>query len=295
MGHTDAPYSPTLDALVDEVLNGFGLMAGPVAFLVQDVTESATTFVLSPGQTPSVGTAMEVDHELVLVASVDQQSGVVTTTTRGRGYRGSPATSHEAGALVACAPAIPRWTVIRAINAEIDSLYPAVMAVSALDSEVYDGVVPLDSVTDAVLDVRTLDSDGVTWERVRKWETESALPLSLAASGRAVIVPAVPDGTAVQVVVGSRPSLLTSADDDFVESGLPEQLSSLVVLGAALRILPPLDAYRLTMARVGNQEQAQLGPASLLAREWSRSYAERRDAATRDFRRLYPARTHFTR
>ena len=295
MASTDVSVSVTLGSLVDDVLGMFNFNPGPMCWLSSGIDDSTLSVPLAGGVALAPGATIEVDHELMLVSAFDSNSGVMTLAPRGRGWRGSPASAHESGAVVSVAPPVSRWSTIRAINAEVSALFPALMAVRPLETSVSGGTIPLDVETDCVLDVRVLDSDGVTWSRVRWWETESSLPSGVAASGRGVSVPSVKDGDVVQVVVGGRPSLLTSTDDDFTETGLPESAAALVSLGAAIRLLPSLDSYRLTFPTVGNQEQAQLGSASLLVREWTRTYTSRLDAESREFRRRFPARAHYTR
>lgn len=283
----------TLDTMVDEVLSLLGASeTWQVTTLVGALTDSATDFLVDSVGSISPG-IIEIDHEVMLVSRVNPTSNQVTVGKRG--YRGTAASPHASGALVFIAPPVTRGSVVREINGEIADLWSAgISSVATQQATVSStNTVALPSGDPMVVDVKALVNG--EWVRVRTWEVESGLPASESASGVVVVLPTLCSGDTVRVTIASRPPLFASVNDQFGATGLPATLRSLVVLGAACRLLPALDAYRLAFPTVGDGQQAQVGPASLLGRELRARYRERLAQEQSGFAKRNPSRIHFTR
>lgn len=291
---TDPQTVPSWDSvgdIVDEIIaNILGPDVGNVATL--DLAVDADGLVLKLDDVSGVSKcAVEVDHELMLVATVDPGASTARIRANGRGYRGTTAVSHEVGSLVTIAPTVARSAVLREMNNELSELYPSVMAVEIEENVVTGTVVPLDSDVGAILDVTAKVDD--TWTPVRRWSAWASAPEDIAPSGYAVSVPDLDAGTLVRITLGKRPTPVTSTKGSFTHTGLGASVKPLVVAGTVLRLLPAFDAYRLSQARVGDNGQAQVGPASILARELKTRKAELIAQQQRALRTLYPARIHF--
>ena len=289
---TTIPLDVTVDDLVDEVISTVvGASSGNLAVLTSPVT--ATDLTLDLDSVSQVSRCIvEIDEELMLVSSVDPGTNTATVFAKGRGYRGTVAASHDSGSIVSIAPALSRASVLREINNEVVGLYPDLTAPSIEMSVSTDGWVPIPEDAVDVLDVSV--KNGSYWERLRHWEAWASAPEDVSYSGRAVKCPTLPNATEVQVTVGLRPEPFASTTETFESCGLPDSCRPLVVQGVILRLLPAFDSYRLTMAQVGDSSQAQLGPASVLAREVKSRRADLLAREVKALRNLYPARVHFT-
>lgn len=277
----------SLESLVDEVIDLLGGLEVPAfTTLTGSITDSATSFTLGDASAMSRG-VIEIDHELMLVGSTDQATGQVTVVARG--YRGTAKSPHAAGSVVSISPPLPRATVIREINNELREIYPQIVAVSTISATLSGGWVTLPAGTSYVLDVLT--SDGV---RVRSWQAQQGLPLSVCSTGRGIQVPGWADGQSFQVIVGSAPTAFTSTGQTWASTGLASSTKTLVLLGAATRILPAFDSYRLTLEKVQDQGNPTAGSASMLNRELRARYRERLQSERDAFYSLYPLRIHFT-
>ena len=291
---TDIPVDLTAGDIVDEVISTLlGPEVGVLATLVDAI--DADDLTLSLDSISGVSRCVvEIDHELLLVSSVDQATSTATVFNRGRGYRGTSATAHEAGSIVSVAPPIPRASVLREVNNAILGLYPAIVVPVIEETEVTNGWAPIPEDALDVLDVAVQDTAGY-WARTRHWELWSSAPGDTSFSGRAILCPTLPTGTTIQATLGYRPEPFTSTLDTYEMSGLPASAKALLVIDTACRLLPTFDTYRLTLSRVGDSEQASLGPASVLAREFKTRRAELLAAEQKALRNRYPARVHLTR
>ena len=77
------------------------------------------------------------------------------------------------------------------------------------------------------------------------------------------------------MIVGSAPTAFTSTGQTWASTGLASSTKTLVLLGAATRILPAFDSYRLTLEKVQDQGNPTAGSASMLNRELRARYRER--------------------
>lgn len=293
MTATDAiPTGDTVEEIVDEVIASLvGIEAGNVTTLKTGITAVDTSIPLSDANGVS-RCVIEIDHELMLVLSVDTASGVATVGTKTRGYRGTQAVAHDAGSLVTVAPPIPRSLALRALNNAIVNLYPDITAPVTEEVEVYEGWAPVSSEGEVILDVMV--QDGTDWIQAHTWRAKSDLPTSISSSGRAIRIPGLNNGDDVRVTVGRRPSPFVSTGASFSSTGLSPSLRSVVILDAAVGLLPAFDAYRLALAKVGDGGQVAVGPASLLARELTTKRNLQLARAQAAYRAQWPTRAHFS-
>lgn len=278
---------------------GLGVKEDTVAYLASDITANATTFSVDDASKFSAGW-LEIDLEMIRIKSVDLQANTITLAPAGRGYRGTVAAQHSAGAEVLFKPIMARSVVAREINREIAGLYPTLAGIDTLDITTGSPTVmaygiPADA--DAVVDVRRKDPLG-NWVRVRSWETEFSVNTDDFPTGAAVVLgEPLPLGTAVQVVFSRRPRLLTGLNDAFSGTGLPDGAADVVELGAIVRLLPAFDIGRLSNLTVSENEAQSLrlqgtSGGSITTRELKAQYAARLDAEQRAFAKKYPPRLH---
>lgn len=284
----------SLRSLVEGVLDhlyGHSAQLDNVAALTADMSSSDTSLTVDDASGMSAG-LVEIDMELMRVRSVDLASNKIDLHPSGRGIRGSLAAAHKAGAEVRIQPIMPYASVVREVNAELQALYPRIVAVDTVDIESTGVATAYELPPDAsmVLDVRWLDHDN-EWQRIRKWELEAD------SSTRVLRVDA-PSGT-VRVLTGRRYRPLSSLDDSLSAAGAPDAVEDIIRMGAVLRLLPSMDIARLSVitAQAVNAGggSPQPGAGIMVAREIKQQYLARIEQETASFRQLFPARCHITR
>lgn len=301
---TIAGYTPstlTLGALVEGVLSYLqAQQQNAVTSLTADITSSATSFVVDDASSVSAG-LIEVDTELMQVVRADLSTNTVTIAPRGRGYRGTTAATHTAGAEVRIRPLMPYSSVIREINNELSGLYPKMSWVSDYEFTYDPTKIAFDLPADVglVLDVRYLDRLN-EWQRVRNWEMEKGQDTADVSSGASIRVYAPEALSTIRVVYGKRfgrPAALT--DVMGTVTGLPSSCEDIITIGAACRLLPSLDVAKLSSVTIPNAEAAgrtpQPGTGVMVAREWRALYKDRIETEVSAFRKAYPVRVHHTR
>lgn len=291
----------TLGSIVEGVLDhlyGHSAQQDATAELAAPITSSATSLTVDSAQNISAG-LIEVDMELMRVKGVDLTSQSVTLRTLGRGVRGTTAASHATGAEVRVAPIMPYFSVVREVNAEIASMFPALSAVGTVELPWQSTQVAYDLPADAVsvLDVRYRDPLG-NWERVRAWEVEYGQNLTDHPTGKTLRA-GIPYPATLRIIYGKAFTPMATLADTLADTGLPESTEDVLRMGAILRLLPSLDLARLsvitTQSADANGKPPQPGTGVAVAREVRNQYAIRREQEIGKFRQQYPSRCHFTR
>ncbi len=126
----------TLGNMIDEVLinlAGYTLQQDKATHLTSDVTTTTSTIaaptILSLGSTELGKGTIEIDEELIWIDSFDRIANTATVSPFGRGYLGTTAATHTAGAKVTISPTFPRYVIKRAINDTIRALGANIFAV----------------------------------------------------------------------------------------------------------------------------------------------------------------------
>ena len=296
-----AASGPTLSELVTELVNlvqGYSISPDRVLVLKNAASSTDLTLVLeSDGVSDITPGVYEVDDELVYVTATDPTTGSCTVHPRGRGWLGSVAAAHSAGALVTVSPSLARDQARRAINDAVSSLYPTIFGVGTVTTDTTDSwFVELPADAEFVLDVRRLDADG-EWQRVRAWEAEMSSAFA-ASTTKAVRLPGTCQGTTVQVVYAARPEPLAAADQQFSETGLSPGCKEAVLMLALAKVAQVIDFGRLSdrfaTAR-GDSQQPQITSGFQMSRALRADAQAAVDREAVALRHLYPARQHFVR
>lgn len=294
------PADHTLDDLVEEVLGnfqGYTLSPDQVTALNGAITATDTTVPIVSVET-GLGTGMvEVGDELMYVQSVDTDAGSLTLLPKGRGWRGTPATAHEAGDTVVVSPLVPRYRVKKALNDAIAGMWPVVFGVATNEFTYDSGTLAwsLPAEAEMILAVRYKDLNG-DWRDAHSWEVVNSVNTADFATGSALrITSAIPSGATVQVVYGKRPSTLDAPTATLSSSGLSASAKDAVVYGAMARLAPALDTGRLGVQYVPADEldqPRQLGSAMALAREFQNIFTAAVQREQSALQNRYPARIH---
>lgn len=284
----------TLGDLTDEVihnLSGYSTRADAMASTVADITESALGIRVDDIGNFAKG-IIQIESELVYVSGVDSTTSTLTVPAWGRGFRGSQAVPHLAGAQVSVAPSWPRVSVAHAINQTIRSLYPTLFAISNTESTVGHGPIVFEVPGDCerVLEVYFLAPGLTAWHRVREWNLMHNHPI-----GNTGIVIEVyggyPPGTTIGVSYATAPRTIADENGEWWGTGLPENYQELVILGATYRLLPALDAVRLprdSASAVEADAQNQVGSAVALAKTYVALFQDRLQQEAQVLNDRYP-------
>lgn len=232
---------------------------------------------------------VEIDEELLYVDSVDGSNLVIPAF--GRGYRGSVAAAHAAGAMVTFDPSFPRLEIGRAIDQVVAGLFPALYRIQevTLDSQAVDASYALPADVEQVLRVESkLESDvSDYWAPLVNWELEKGTVSALN------LYEGTLPGWKVRVVYAAKFGALTT---DLATAGIPESYADLITYGVTQRLIRFLEPARLQLASVENVSRAQYIQSGDAGRTATQLYALYQQRVAEERRRLleqYPARPNF--
>lgn len=290
------PVSSTFADMVDEcrlLLQGWGSDNDQVGTLTSSIESTDLLIPVEPGVTQGL---IEIDSELIWVQSVD--SGVASIPPWGRGFKRTTATSHTAGAMVSIAPAYPSAVVARELRNSISRVYPDLFAVSSVVTTITDSKyeVTMPANLGRVLSVGWRFTSAHPWIPLRHWELQAA-----PATGSNPVLYVglgVGQNASLHVVYAHRPTIPTADTDTFISTGLPESAQDVVILGAAERLLPWMDAAAIPSRTVPSDttdRQIPAGTAVTVGRDLRQRYAQRLATESASLKAKYPTRAHKVR
>lgn len=303
----------TLSEMIDEVqmnLQGYTLQQDRATYLAQPVT-TTTSSIASPtiinlGSTENLGKGViEIDEELIWIDSYDRVSNTGTVAPWGRGYLGTTAATHDAGAKVTIAPTFPRYVIKKAINDTIRAIGATIFSVGQT-TFTYNAAVTtykLDNLD--IQNILTMNWESVgpskEWIRVRNFSFDSLPNAATWGSGAQTVSigDAITPGRTVKVTYATAPKAFTSNDQVFTtQTGLPESVRDVVILGAVYRLLSFLDPARAAMTSPQADEtdsRRPYGSSSNATRQIFALYTQRLQEETQAQQTLYPIRVHYSR
>jgi hypothetical protein len=302
----------TLGNMIDEVLvnlAGYTLQQDKATHLTSDVTTTTSTIaaptILSLGSTELGKGTIEIDEELMWVDSFDRIANTATVSPFGRGYLGTTATTHTAGAKVTISPTFPRHVVKRAINDTIRALGTSIFAVKQT-SFTYNAAITtyeLDNLN--IRNILTMHWEAIgptkEWIRVKRFDFDSLPSINTwgATAQTVTIGDIITPGRTVKVVYASEPTAFSSNSDVFTTvTGLPESVRDVVILGAAYRLLTYLDPARASMVSPQADEtdaKRPYGSSGNATRQLYSLYTQRLAEETKAQQQQYSARVHYSR
>lgn len=271
--------------------------------LTSTITSSASTFVVDDIEMVNKG-VIEIDREMIYTRSKDAATATVTIEPWGRGYYGSTAAAHTAGARVVSNPDWPSARIASTINEQIAALYPALYAIGTdetltVNSSTNTYVVP--AAAESLLAVLwNPPGPGEEWVRVTRWTFNYSASTTDFASGKSVeIWQGMTPGRPIRLVFRKQPSALVADGDVFATtSGLPESCRDVVVLGTVARMLVGAEPGRVITSRVENASRDQLvpvGSATSVARQITALVDRRVAEERRKLALQYPVVQQFVR
>lgn len=274
----------------------YGMQQGQFNFLTSTINDSATTLTvdLNTGGIQA-GVLIGIDDEIIFVKAV---SGQVATVSRG--WDGSTAASHTAGAIIEVQPRFPRFAVKQALLDEINS-WPKSLYQSPVPIEMAGSTTTraynLTSLGDFydVLDVWRDPYTGSTAPvPVLGWKVERKAETSDYASGKALILPvALSEAVNLRITV-SKPfttTTFTSGTDVNTTIGLATSMNDIPPYGAAWRLLAPLEIKRSFTNAQPEPRMAEEVPAGSALRTAAGMKALRDERINEESDRLAASRT----
>lgn len=248
------------------------------------MNSSVTSVVLDLDPTAvQIGTVLSIDLELMYVTGISSQTATVI-----RGYRGSTAAAHTAGAVITVNPRYSRFSVFNALNDDLNDLSAEGLGKFAAVELTYNpavegynltGVTSIDEIVQVSYQDVGPEKDWPPipmglWSLRRNAETDDF------STGFALITKGYSEpGMQLRVVYRAPFSLFTAESSDAqTVAGLPATANDLPPLGAAMRLVYPREGQRNQIEAQPDTRRADEVPAGALlnaARGWQELRAGR--------------------
>jgi hypothetical protein len=287
----------TASALLDRVNRQ--LLAGTVEEqnkLSVGVSSSDATFTLSYDLAGlRAGTIFEVDSELVYVWEATSGSKSLTVE---RGYAGTTAASHSAGAIIKLNPRFPKSQMLDALNQDIDDLASPLnglfrVVTLSIDYNGSDKQINLTGATDVIdlIDVRLryLSDD---YPYLSKTKLQRDLPTADFASGYAIVFNE-PVMSGTLRVRYKAPFARVASISDSIQSvaGIPVSMEDILEMGVMSRMLSTREVKRNFIESQGDTRRSDEVPPGAMRDSFGNILRLRRDriiAEAAKLSRLYP-------
>lgn len=239
----------------------------------------------------SPGAVLGVGLEEMYVWSVAAPSATVQ-----RGWNGSTAAQHAAGAVVEVNPLFSQWRIFNEINAELNSLSPQIYQVKTVSvtASINSSYNLATDVLD-ILNVQYNDITGADWPVLTRWALLTNQDTAVFASGKALRLYEMPaPGRTIRVTYAAPLSTLaTIADTVETTSGIPASAIDIPAIGAAARLLSSRESRRSQVDAQPEPRQAGDVPPGT-ARSAAAQLFALRDRRIKEesskLSRLYPSR-----
>lgn len=289
----------TVTSLTDEILDnvhGFTRHQEQRTSLLNSIDADDLSFVCTNMAKISAGT-VEIEDELVAVATVDETNSIVTIEPWGRGYGGTTATSHSANARITSAPLYPRQRVRNAIYGVLRETFPQIFSVNEtlLDGSAVRTNYTMPSDCWHVLSVETkLYGSSLMWVPVPRWRQNKRL----STVELEVIGPIVVGSDRVRVQYIRTPPSTIGSTDDLTTYGYDFQVRDVIVLGATAKLLAATEPARVqveSMVAHGRAEAVPAGSATQAAKFLYQMFQKRVADEAAQLQMRYPMQPHRTR
>jgi hypothetical protein len=304
---------PTLESMIDEVLinlAGYTYQQDRATYITENVTDDASTIanpiILQLASTDNIGKGtIEIDEELVWLDSFDRVSNTATVPPWGRGYLGTTIAEHTAGAKVTITPTFPRYVIKKAINDTIAAFGSTIFAVktttfvfnAAQTTYAFNNLNIHNILTIMWQDIGPSEE----WFPIRHWSWDSLASTTAFGAGAQTVTIGdfVQPGRTVKVVYATDPEPFTSNSEDFAtQTGLPNSVRDVAILGASYRLLTYLDPARAAQVSPQADEtdsKRPFGASQTATKQLYALYTQRLNEETARQQAQYPIRVHYSR
>ena len=303
----------TLAQMIDEVLinlSGYTYQQDRSTYLKTAVTTltspSTAPTILSLGDTSNVGKGiLEIDEELMWVDSFDRVSNTATVSPYGRGYLGTPATTHAADTKVTISPIFPRYVVKKAINDTIRAMGASLLSIKQTTFTFNAAINTYEFENLSIENILTMSwqdtGPSKEWIRIRRWDFDPFADVDTWGSGSqtVTIYDWITPGRTVKVMYATPPSTLENSSDVFTTTtGYAESARDIVILGASYRLLAYLDPARAGQISPQADEtdgKRPYGASASATKQPFALYSQRLNEEVATLQNQYPPRIHYTR
>lgn len=271
----------TLNQVIDSTLYDYLLTGQREARNVLNSSPNSSATSIDLLYTPrgiQEGARISIDFEDCYVVSSD--AGAKTATII-RGEWGSTAAAHSSGATIWVNPKWSRAQVLRAVNAELDSLSGLGLFQMATLDITYNSAVAGYDLTgltpDDVLEIYEIRADAPGpqkgWRPITSWRLVRDAPTTDFPSGLGLILfePANP-GHTVRVIYKKRFTQLTTSDattDLATAAGIDREAHDLVALGAAVRLVSGTEVRRSQQNAQADTRRAEEIPPGAVTQSYT--------------------------
>lgn len=295
----------TFGTLIDEVslaLSGYTMRQDTMTSLTNAINATDLTVTLQSVENIGQG-IIEIDDELLYVQAVNRQSSTVTIAPWGRGYMGSTAASHAAGAKVSASPTFPRKAIANAINDTINAVYPDLFGVSACTFTATPAVTSYSLPADLqnIISV-TYEEVGPSkeWIPIRRYDLDGMTNATAFTTGNSITIRQyVTPGRTVNVFYAKEPTNLSTSSDNFVTvTGLPASTIDVIKYGAQHRLITNIEPGRLSMTSPEadyNSARVTFGSGTNTAKYLYALYQQRLAEESKKLKGKYGIRIHYSR
>lgn len=295
----------TFGTLIDEVslaLSGYTMRQDTMTSLTNAINATDLTVTLQSVENIGQG-IIEIDDELLYVQAVNRQSSTVTIAPWGRGYMGSTAASHAAGAKVSASPTFPRKAIANAINDTINAVYPDLFGVSACTFTATPAVTSYSLPADlqSIISV-TYEEVGPSkeWIPIRRYDLDGMTNATAFTTGNSITIRQyVTPGRTVNVFYAKEPTNLSTSSDNFVTvTGLPASTIDVIKYGAQHRLITNIEPGRLSMTSPEadyNSARVTFGSGTNTAKYLYALYQQRLAEESKKLKGKYGIRIHYSR
>lgn len=288
----------TAGNLVDRTVQQ--LLAGTVEErnkLASSVSSSDTTLTLSYALgSLRENTVFEIESELLYVWEANTTSKTVTVE---RGFGGTTAASHSAGAIVTVNPRFPRHQVLTALNSELNDLSSpmnGLFQIKTVDLS-YNGsdrMVDMDGVT-SMIDLYDVRFRYLTdnWPVIRSVRVLRDMPTADFPSGFALAFDQNLMSGDYRVFYKDAYGTFSSEATTCASVGANSNLEDLLVLGAQIRVMAGREVKRNFIESQGDTRRSEEVPAGSITNSVNNLLRLRRDRIQAEAARLarqYPLR-----
>lgn len=271
-----------------QLLSGTVEQKNKLSATINATTTSVVTTYDLDGLRP--GAVFEVDNEMMYVWSSTSGSKTVTVE---RGFNGTTAAAHTAGALITVNPRFPRAQILEALNdelADLSSPMHGLYQVKSFDHD-YNGsdeIVNLPQISDIIdllgVHVR-VKADQYEW--VRKVRLIRDLPTDDFSSGYGLrFLNGVRQGRLRVVYKAPFTALGNETQNLFTYAGLPTSCEDIVNLGVQIRVMAPRELKRNFTESQGDTRRPEEVASGAVSNSVTNLIRMRRDRITAEAARL---------
>jgi hypothetical protein len=292
---------------VSRKMAGFTYRQDRQTHLITTITSTSLSITVQSAINISSG-IIQIDDELIYIDSYDRNTGILSVPPYGRGYNGTTAIAHTAGAKIVISPTYPIVDVKESLNEVIAGSFPALYQVKSTTftyspaKSTY--ALPVDAINILQVSYQSV-GPSKEWVPIRAYRIDN-MANSTAFSGTTNTISlysGITPGRTVQVWYATEPDLLVNPTDDFATiTGLPQSCKDVVVYGACYKLSSFIDAGRLSYSSAESDAQSastlsirSFAAGANASKYLYQIYNQRLIEESQKLDDLYPVRIHYTR